>query len=115
MVVVDIISGIVRRQISDSTVRHMIRGIIQAPRKNTLEGQTSATDTNTCSWLQVTALCIIIPEKQASKQEQEKRKSVRGYIPLPYLLRHILKVTALLGRNFHLRVAELVPISSRAK
>ena len=32
-----------------------------------------------------------------------------------YLLRCVLKVTTWLGRNFHLRVAELVPISSRAK
>ena len=32
-----------------------------------------------------------------------------------YLLRLVLKVTLWLGRNFHLRVAELVPISSRAK
>ena len=32
-----------------------------------------------------------------------------------YLLRLVLKVTTLLGRNFHLRVPELVPISSRAK
>ena len=32
-----------------------------------------------------------------------------------YLLRLVLKVTTGLGRNFHLRVAELVPISSRAK
>ena len=34
---------------------------------------------------------------------------------IEYLLRHVLKVTTGLGRNFHLRVPELVPTSSRAK